>query len=65
MCPIVGCQQAKSSDHLMCRRHWFQVPPLLRSAVWRTWRALQADPGNEEKHAAYQRARDAAIAATV
>lgn len=63
MCPIAGCGAGKHPDHLMCRRHWFQVPPLLRSRVWRTWRALESDPGNEEKHAAYQAARDEAITA--
>lgn len=62
MCPVAGCGRSLNPGHLMCRSHWFSVPPVLRARVWRTWRALEADFTDTDKHAAYQAARDEAIA---
>lgn len=63
MCPILGCGNGSGHDFPLCRYHWLQVPAHLRAGVLRTWRTLQEDPGSEAKHAAYQAARDEAIAA--
>jgi hypothetical protein len=37
---------------LMCKKHWFMLPPNIRSAVWRTYRPGQCDDKNpsEEWH---------------
>jgi len=67
MCPILGCRNGVKVDlaagPLLCSYHWFRVPPRLRGEVMHAWHALEADPGNAAKHAAYQAARDEAIAA--
>ena len=36
-CPATGCTREVSIDMLMCRSHWYMVPPALRSAVWNAW----------------------------
>jgi hypothetical protein len=36
-CPAVSCDRDVSVDMLMCRAHWFMVPPPLRRAVWTAW----------------------------
>lgn len=61
MCPITSCVTKLHPGHLMCRYHWFQVPPQMRSRVWRTWRAYESR-GDGVSQAAYQAARDEAIA---
>jgi hypothetical protein len=68
MCPITACGRSTSTvlghqiGSPLCAGHWIQVPANLRAAMRRAWEALQADPGSAEKHAAYQAARDEAIA---
>lgn len=37
-CPVDDCDQVPAADQLMCRRHWFMVPKLLRDEVWSAWR---------------------------
>lgn len=32
-CPVPGCRVRHSASMLMCRRHWFIVPPPLRQEV--------------------------------
>lgn len=57
-CPAAGCTVSVQSDMLMCRKHWFMVPKVLRSRVWRAW-----DNGNgawsQEHRAACAAAIDA------
>jgi len=36
-CPATGCTREVSIDMLMCRSHWYMVPPPLRAAVWNAW----------------------------
>jgi hypothetical protein len=36
-CPIDNCAEYLPSHILMCRRHWYQVPPHLRQGVYQTW----------------------------
>ena len=38
-CPINGCSKQIDPSRLMCRRHWYLVPKLLRDRVWATWRS--------------------------
>lgn len=58
-CAAPGCVQQISTACLMCREHWFMVPPAIRRAVNESWsiapdfRALE----NPE----YMAARQAAI----
>ena len=41
-CHAEGCNVRVPPKLLMCRRHWFMVPPMLRREVWRLYR-----PGQE------------------
>ena len=36
-CPGPGCTRSVPQHMLMCRNHWYAVPPALRSAVWSAW----------------------------
>lgn len=45
-CPGPGCKKRVPREMLACRRHWYQVAPAVRAAVWRAWRA-----GNTADHA--------------
>lgn len=61
-CHARGCFAPVPPKMLMCRRHWFMVPSLLRARVWATYRPGQEAgglPPSEEWH----QAADAAIAA--
>lgn len=35
------CKATTRPGHLMCGRHWAQVPKDVQTLVWRTWRAWQ------------------------
>lgn len=61
MCPITSCVTKLHPGHLMCRYHWFEVPPQLRTRVWRTWRAYESVPSGST-YESYRAARDEAIA---
>jgi len=37
-CPGPSCSRMVAGHMLMCRVHWYQVPPGLRSEVWDAWR---------------------------
>lgn len=37
-CSARECELAVKPGMLMCRRHWFMVPKLLRDTVWETYR---------------------------
>lgn len=41
-CHALRCEEEVAPHLLMCRRHWFMVPKLLRQEVWRLYR-----PGQE------------------
>lgn len=56
----VTCGGAVRAGHLMCPRHWAQVPKPIQNDVWRTWRAWNRD-GTDEQWVAYEKARDAAL----
>lgn len=43
----------------MCRRHWYRVHAILRTAVWNSYRPGQCDDGHPSE--AWHRAADAAI----
>jgi hypothetical protein len=55
-CPGPGCGRQVPGHMLMCRSHWYQVPPALRSAVWAAW-----DNGAGAGTAAHTHAITAAI----
>lgn len=60
-CHARGCPVEVPPKMLMCKRHWFMVPPALRQAVWDTY-----SPGQEIRRdptEAYLAAADAAIEA--
>ena len=37
-CPGPGCEAEIPYEMLACRRHWYQVSPATRKAVWAAWR---------------------------
>jgi hypothetical protein len=38
-CPVPGCGEQIDPSRLMCRRHWYRIPKVLRDQVWATWRS--------------------------
>jgi hypothetical protein len=36
-CPATGCPERVGHEMLMCPRHWYMVPGVIRSAVWKAW----------------------------
>jgi len=55
LCPVDDCDQVLRGDHLMCPRHWFMVPKMLRDQVWDAWRQRCAA---RDRPAGYAAARD-------
>lgn len=71
-CPVEGCTGKRYQGHLMCRKHWYEVPQPLRTEVWRTWRDFTdyraREKSGKNKYSsiteamnAYRSARDEAI----
>jgi len=42
LCHAIDCNIRVPANRLMCAPHWFMVPRILRTEVWRTYR-----PGQE------------------
>jgi hypothetical protein len=58
ICHATGCFEPVQPQYLMCLRHWRQVPPEIRSRLWRHFRPGQDTDKNPSR--AYTRAaRDA------
>ena len=50
-CHARGCAVPVPSKMLMCRRHWYMVPPDLRRLVWQEYRPGQEiDKGPSESY---------------
>jgi len=60
-CHAQGCAASVPPEMLMCKRHWFMVPPNIRRAVWSTYRDGQCNDKRPSR--AWLSAADAAIAA--
>lgn len=60
-CHARGCTVKTKPEMLMCRRHWFMVPPAIRRRVWATYRAGQCD--DKRPSESWHEAADAAIRA--
>lgn len=63
-CPT-GCGRPVNRGHLMCGPCWSIVPKHLQRDVMRTWRAYSraaVSPPRRERRAAYEAAREAALA---
>lgn len=58
-CHATGCATSCPPRMLMCRKHWFMVPPRLQEAVWRHYRPGQCDDKNPSRE--WHEAADAAI----
>lgn len=48
-CPVRVCDAPVPNDRLMCRSHWFMVPPDLQTAVWRAYHQSQARPEDRQR----------------
>lgn len=59
-CHARNCTVATSPVMLMCGRHWYMVPRVLRVAVWSNYRAGQCD--DKRPSEAWRGAAGAAIA---
>lgn len=42
-CHATDCQIEVPPEMLMCKRHWFMVPYMIRTRVWRAYRHGQCD----------------------
>lgn len=60
-CHARGCTTHVAPEMLMCKRHWFMVPPAIRRRVWATYRPGQCDDMNPSVE--WHKAADDAIAA--
>jgi len=60
-CHAVDCERSVPPQMLMCKRHWFMVPPVIRSRVWATYQDGQCDTFNPTS--AYCQAAKAAVIA--
>jgi len=36
-CPAPGCVVRLPFERFACRRHWFEIPPVIRGRLSRTW----------------------------
>lgn len=63
-CHAVACERYVPPQMLMCRQHWFMVPPKLRSRVWATYQSGQCDIESDvDPTRAYCEAAKAAVIA--
>jgi hypothetical protein len=61
-CPIPGCSETPGREQLMCRMHWFRVPPALRAKVWSAWHRRKTRPEDTVAAREHRDACDEAIA---
>jgi hypothetical protein len=64
-CPVLEgtpdhCKATVRPGHLMCARHWAQVPVDVRSTVWSRWRAWQR-ASTDDRWDQYMEARASAL----
>lgn len=59
-CHAAACEIGVPPEMLMCRRHWFMLPRVLRSRIWATYRDGQCDDWTIT-HAYANAARDAVM----
>jgi hypothetical protein len=64
MCPACGEKPLKIG-HVMCFRCWKLVPMDLQAAVYAAWAARQENPDDESAVQEHERAKDAAIQASI
>jgi hypothetical protein len=55
-CPVPGCERNVSTQYLMCRIHWFQVPPDLKRRVYATCEVFHGAPTNAKFEKSYKEA---------
>lgn len=60
-CHAVACETYVPPTMLMCRKHWFMVPPKLRNRVWTMYQDGQCD--TLDPTSAYCHAAKAAVIA--
>lgn len=59
-CPVDGCSNVHSLQHVMCRRCWRIVPRELATRIYRAWETRQRWP-SESSRREHQAAKDDAI----
>jgi len=59
-CHAACCTVPVPPEMLMCRKHWYMVPPVLRRQVWRAYRRGQCD--DKRPSAAWCLVADMAVA---
>lgn len=42
-CHATGCDVAVPPEMFMCKKHWYQLPKILRDDIWRYYRPGQCD----------------------
>jgi hypothetical protein len=60
VCPVD--QTEMMAGQLVCMSCWVKIPEVLRRDVLTAYRSLKLSIGDPDKHAEWQRARDAALA---
>ena len=60
-CHATNCNATVPPTMWGCRKHWYMVPPAIRSRIWATYRPGQCDDWNPSEQYC-QAARDAVVA---
>lgn len=60
-CRAAGCTIIVEKRYLMCRNHWYEVPPLIRDEVMEAWAEVQASGAITIRYARAVRAAVASI----
>ena len=64
-CSVPGCKAIIPLKILMCKLHWFEVPPLLRDEIKKCWRASKDYAKSAVEREAYKQRHKMACFAAV
>lgn len=48
-CHWPGCEEQVPPAKWGCRKHWYKLPPRIRNAIWRAYRAGQEEDGRPSR----------------
>ena len=63
-CKARGCTRQVPKRYLMCRQHWYEVPPDVQAEVYAAWAEVQTSGTITERYARAARAAIDAVGST-